>query len=78
MTETKQNGAAIRAFRESRGYTRDEMAVKIGKSYPYYCNIEYEQKDPPAEVVNKIALALDVPLAAICRRNIYPAERASA
>lgn len=78
MIETRQNGTTIRVIREIRGLSRDDMAVKIDKSYPYYCNIETERKDPTPEVLHRIARALDVPVAAILRRGIYAEEQASA
>jgi transcriptional regulator with XRE-family HTH domain len=71
VTETKHNGTAIRTFREMRAMSRDDLAQKIGKSYPYLANIELENKEPPAETLNAIALALDVPIAAILRRPLY-------
>lgn len=77
MTQTKQNGAAVKTFREIRGLSRDDLVKRIadqhggGVSYPYLANIENEYKDPTPEVLHRIALALDVPVAAILRRPIY-------
>lgn len=72
MSETKQNGTAIKTFREMRGFSRDDLVKKLtGVSYPYLANIENEYKDPPIEVVHRIALALDVPVRAITRRPLY-------
>lgn len=72
MKEPKQNGRAIATFREMRGLSRDDLVKKLNRiSYPYLSNIENEYKDPPVEVVYRIALALDVPVEAILRRKIY-------
>jgi transcriptional regulator with XRE-family HTH domain len=77
MPDTRQNGYAIRTFREIRGLTRDQLAEKIDKSYPYLANIENEHKDPTPEVIHRIALVLDVPVAAIMRRGIYSEQQAA-
>lgn len=77
MEQTRQNGTAIRTFREMRAMTRDDLAQKIDKSYPYLANIENEHKDPTPEVLHAIAAALDVPVAAIVRRPIYATSSAA-
>jgi DNA-binding XRE family transcriptional regulator len=72
VTNTKQNGTAIKTFREMRGMSRDDLVKRLtGVSYPYLANIENEHKDPTPEVLHRIALALDVPLQAIMRRALY-------
>jgi transcriptional regulator with XRE-family HTH domain len=79
VTETKQNGTAIKTFRVLRGLSRDDLVKKLtGVSYPYLANIENEYKDPTPEVLHRIALALDVPVAAICRRPIFAEVEKSA
>lgn len=79
MAESRtQNGTAIRTFRELRGLSRDDLAQRVDLSYPYLANIENEHKVPTPEVLHRIALALDVPVAAICRRAIYAAEDGAA
>ena len=72
MPETRQNGTAIRTFREIRGMSRDELAQRVDLSYPYLANLELENKNAKPETVHRIAAALDVPVGAICRR-IYAA-----
>ena len=71
MPETKQNGIAIRTYRELRGLSRDDLAKRVGKSYPYLANIENEFKDATPLLINQIAIALDIPPAAIARRPVY-------
>lgn len=76
---TKQNGTAIATFRECRGLNRDQLAEKLGISYPYLANVENEHKDASPALVQRIAIELDVPVKAICRRAIYtPTAAASA
>lgn len=69
-TDLPQNGTAIRTFRTIRGLDRDELAKKVNVSYPYFANIENEHKPGTAELLHRIALALDVPVAAILRRPL--------
>lgn len=66
----RHNGVAIRTFRTLRGVSRDDLAQQVGVSYPYYANIENEHKDGTPELLHKIALALDVPIAAILRQPL--------
>lgn len=77
--DTKQNGTAIRTFREMRGLTRDDLVQKFlsygasdkaRMSYPYLAHIENEYADAKVETVERIALILDVPVAAIIRRPL--------
>lgn len=63
----RHNGMAIRTIRQIRGISRDDLAQQCGVSYPYFANIENEHKDGTPELIHKIALALDVPVAAILR-----------
>lgn len=63
----RHNGVAIRTFRTVRGISRDDLAKQLGVSYPYFANIENEHKDGTPELLHRIALALDVPVAAILR-----------
>lgn len=78
-SEPKQNGTAIKVFREMRGLDRNGLVEKLeGVSYPYLANIENEYKDPPAVVIQRIALALDVPVAAIVRRPLYAEQDGAA
>jgi len=79
-TEPKRhNGSAITTIRKIRGISRDELAQRIGTSYPYLANIENEHKEGTPELIHKIALALDVPVSAIVRQPLMAApEQVSA
>jgi transcriptional regulator with XRE-family HTH domain len=77
MAPKRHNGVAIRTFRTIRGISRDDLAKQVGVSYPYYANIENEHKDGTPELLHKIALALDIPIAAILRAPLM-AETAGA
>jgi transcriptional regulator with XRE-family HTH domain len=77
----RHNGCAIKTIRTIRGISRDDLANVVGVSYPYLANVENEHKDGTPELLHKIAMALDVPIAAILRGPIMatPApERVSA
>lgn len=74
----RHNGTAIRTFRTIRGVSRDELAQQVGVSYPYFANIENEHKDGTPELLHKIALALDVPIAAILRKPILASDECGA
>lgn len=77
MTNRRHNGTAIRTFRTIRGLSRDELAQKVGVSYPYFANIENEHKDGTPELIHRIALALDVPVAAILRQPLLADAQAA-
>lgn len=77
-TSRRHNGVAIRTFRTLRGLSRDDLAKRVGVSYPYFANIENEYKDGTPELLHRIALALDVPVAAILRQPLLADTQASA
>lgn len=59
------NGAAIRALRESHGWTGVKFARAVGISHPHLFNIEAGNRRASPPVLRKIADVLGVPLAAI-------------
>lgn len=63
----EQNGATIRALRQKDGYTTEAFAEQVGVSYSHYRNIESGRRMTSPELLNRIAQALAVPLAAILR-----------
>lgn len=72
MSETKQNGKAIALFRELlRHQSRDDLAQKLGISYPYLANIENEHKDATPALMYRIASELDIPVEAILRHKMF-------
>jgi transcriptional regulator with XRE-family HTH domain len=69
---TRHNGTAIRAFRIAKGLSVQELCNKVvsgGRNFtpPALRNIELENRDAKADLIQRIANALDVPIAAIIR-----------
>ncbi len=60
------NGAAIRAIREARGLTRDQLAEAAGITPGAFANIE-NGRDSTPPVVYRIAERLLVPVDAVVR-----------
>lgn len=58
-------GGTIKAMREMRGMTVDDLASRVQKSRPYLANIEAGRKPLTAELLPRIATALGVPQVAI-------------
>lgn len=50
----------IRALRERRGLTQEQLAVKAGISRGYLARLETARQDPRLSVVEKLARALRV------------------
>lgn len=59
------NGAAIRALRESLGWSGVKFAAAVGISHPHLFNIERGKRQASPPVLRKMADVLGVPLAAI-------------
>ena len=66
-TLTRQNGYAVRTFRQLRGLSVDDLAKKIGVTAPHLRNLENEHRSARPEHLAAIALALDVPELALKR-----------
>lgn len=69
---TRHNGYAVRCFREARGLTVQDLCNRLvddGRelSAPGLRNIELEHREAKVELIQKIALVLDVPVQAIIR-----------
>lgn len=63
-------GAAIRAIREAKSQTNptykgSAFAIACLMSHAHLCNIEAGRKNPPEEVIHRIAAHLGVPVDAI-------------
>jgi len=54
-------GEQIRALREKRGYTLQELAKRANLSLSYLSEIERDSKRPSPKTIDKLATALDVP-----------------
>lgn len=71
MTATagKQDGPAIRKLREGRGIDLRDFAVLIDIHPASLTNIERDKQPASADVLVRIALALDVPLLDIVKAD---------
>jgi transcriptional regulator with XRE-family HTH domain len=69
--EQERIGATVRALREARGLTLDDLAAAVGLSRPYLSNIEAGRKRIKAERIPTFAAALGVPPAALIRPDLY-------
>ncbi len=52
----------IRAFREWRGMTQEELARKVGSSKSYVSQLETRRRMPGVKILRRIAEVLDVPM----------------
>jgi transcriptional regulator with XRE-family HTH domain len=60
MWERKRVGAILRAIRDSKNMTGDELANKVFKSRSFLANVEAGRKQLPPDLVPVISLALGV------------------
>jgi transcriptional regulator with XRE-family HTH domain len=74
MPTVRQNGPAIRAFREIRGLTVDELAERIGLSSSGLRNVELENRGLTKVKANRLCAALSIPLTAIDRDDEIGAQ----
>ncbi|MFB4265395.1 helix-turn-helix domain-containing protein [Nonomuraea sp. GTA35] len=63
----QQHGPAIRALRIKDGLSAAGLAELVGCAQSVISHLEAEQKRPSEQMLNKIARALHVPVAAISR-----------
>lgn len=56
----KTTGEKIRACREEKGLTQEELGKKTGQGRSYIANVEANRKNPGLNVISKFANALDV------------------
>jgi transcriptional regulator with XRE-family HTH domain len=70
----RQNGSALRDFRERSGIKRSVLAEQVGITYPALANIENEHRDVSIEVLNRLANALAVNLRSVLRNPPPPSE----
>lgn len=55
-------GLAMKKCRDAKNLTLQEMAEKSGLTKSYLSRIENSQRDPTISALEKISLALDIPL----------------
>jgi len=54
----------IRRLRKAKGISQRELAAQVGKTGAYIAQLETgARKNPPMDVLKKLAKALDVPVA---------------
>lgn len=63
----RQNGHALRAFRQIRGLSVAELAARARVSRPALANWELEHKALPTVKAERLCAILSIPLAAIDR-----------
>lgn len=59
------NPTAIRVFRQATGLSQSAFAPKVDITQGYLSQIESGDKAPSPELLRRLAVTLDVPLAAI-------------
>jgi len=62
-------GLAVRRLRETKGYSIQELAQKAGMKRPNLSRLEHGKHQPSLEILERIAEALEVPVAEIIARN---------
>ncbi|SIS62096.1 helix-turn-helix domain-containing protein [Alicyclobacillus vulcanalis] len=59
-------GARVRAIRQSRGWSQQELAMRAGVSTPHISSIERDKRRPSLDYAKRLADALGVPLEVLC------------
>lgn len=65
-----QFGRRVRALRQERGWTQEELAARAGKHWTYIGGIERGERNPTLTVIAAIAKALRVGIA-----DLFPEGR---
>jgi transcriptional regulator with XRE-family HTH domain len=68
----KRLGAFLKGVRERRGYTLGDIAVAVGRSKTYVCDVESGRRGGsrmPADIVALWAAYLDIPVSAVAERQ---------
>ena len=60
-------GRRLRALREKRGWTQEELAARCGRHWTYIGGIERGERNPTLRVIADLARALGVPV-----RDLFP------
>jgi len=66
-------GASIRALRERKGITQENLAAKAGISYQYLSGVETGKENFSVQVLEALSSALDVPLSQLVQ-SAYEAK----
>lgn len=70
---TREAGALIRAAREAKGLTQNEVAERTGKSLQMIGRIERGAAAPSFETLEALSSVLEVPVAAFFKAGAYEA-----
>jgi len=62
VTAKMEGASSVRAWREYRGLTQDQLAEATKISKPYLSQIERGERDGTTETMRKLAAALQVPM----------------
>lgn len=68
MDIRKQLGARVRALREARDWSQEELAEQAGLHRTYVSAVERGVRNPTVTVMARIAAALEVSLAVLVER----------
>lgn len=63
-------GSNVRAVRESKGWSQDQLAEESGLHRTYLSGIERGVRNPTIEIVARIAVALDVGVWVLFQRAV--------
>lgn len=75
---TRHNGTTLRTFRLKSGKSKAELAADAKCSYQQVDNLENERKEASLELLNRLAAALEIPVAALVRDPafaLHPSDR---
>jgi transcriptional regulator with XRE-family HTH domain len=67
-------GKALATARIKRGYTQEELALKLGTSKRVISHFEREVKNPPANTLKKLSIALRIPVETLLFTGQGPAN----
>lgn len=70
--------ANVKALREKRGWSQEELAVAVDRTWQSISNIETGKSLPPLPTLGALATAFGVPLAALLSEDVLPASNARA
>jgi len=69
---TGATATRIRYYRNLKGVSQEELALRANLNPAYFGQVERGLKCPTVDTLNKIALALDIPLPELVRFNTVP------
>ncbi|GLG01025.1 hypothetical protein Alches_10640 [Alicyclobacillus hesperidum subsp. aegles] len=59
-------GSRVRAIRQSRSWSQQELSMRSGISTPHISSIERDKRHPSLDYAQRLAAALGVPLHVLC------------